>query len=118
MSHKPLDTIGGVGGGPVQLAPDPGRARNIHITVANPTNATHGVFFARSLREISDVNPNGGFPGFALIAVANTVVTSTIGTIAYTSILLQGWIGELWAVSDVSGGILTIEVMDSGFVET
>lgn len=117
MSHKPLDSIGGLGG-PVQLAPDPGRARNIHVTVTNPTAVTHGVFFARSLREISDINPNSSFPGFALVAVPNSVASATIGTIAYTSILLQGWIGELWAVADIGGGIIGIEVMDSGYSET
>lgn len=117
MSNKPLDTIGGVGGGPVRLVTDNGRARNIHVSIANPTAATHGVAFGRSQREITDTMPNGGLPGFVVPAVPNTVANATIGTIAYTNFLLQAWVGELWAITDISGGIIRIDVLDSSSPE-
>ncbi len=112
MSQRSLDAIGGVGGGPVRLAQDPGKARNIHVTVANPTAVTHGVFFGRSQREVVS-QPTFGQSGFAVIAVPNSVAAATIGSVAYTSYVLQAWIGELWAVADIGGGVLSVDVIDS-----
>jgi len=115
MSFRPLDTASGVGGGAVKLAADPKRARNIHVTVLNPTAATHAAFFGRTQRELSDATI--GFAGFAVVAVANNVVTSTVGTIAYTSFILQAWVGELWAAADIANGIISVEIYDSANVE-
>lgn len=112
MSQRALDAIGGVGGGPVKLAADPGKARNIHLTVANTTNATHAVFFGRSRREVSSL-PSLGFSGFAVVAAANTVAIQTVGGVAYTSYILQAWIGELWAVADIGNGVILVDVLDS-----
>lgn len=116
MSQRALDTIGGVSGGPVRLAQDPGKARNIHITVANPTAATHLVSFGRSQREVASA-PTFGLPGFVVVAVANNVVTSTVAGVAYTSYVLQAWIGELWAIADIANGVVTVDIMDSGYPE-
>lgn len=115
MSIKPLDVAGGQTQA-VKIANDPGKARNIHLTVINPTAATHCAFLGRSMREVSQPNPAYGIPGFAVVAVANTVVTSTVAGVAYTSIVLQGWVGELWAVADAPNAI-SIEVLDSGWPE-
>lgn len=113
---RTLDTIGGPQGGPVKLAGDPGKARNIHVTVLNTTAAVHGAWFGRSQRELSQPTPTQiGQMGFAVIAVPNTVVNSTVGGVAYTTYLLQGWIGELWAVADAAG--IAVDVMDSGSPE-
>lgn len=114
---RTVDAIGGNQGGPVKLAADPGKARNIHVTVLNPTAAVHGIWFGRSQRELSEPTPtNIGQCGIAVIAVPNTVVNSTVGTVAYTTFLLQGWIGELWAVADAAG-LVAVDVMDSGSPE-
>jgi hypothetical protein len=115
MSLRTLDTVGGTGGGPVQLAKDPGKARNIHVTVSNPTNATHGVWFGRSRREV-DTTPTFGLAGFFVAAVPNTVANQTIGGVAYTSQILQSWVGELWAVADIAAQI-QVDVFDSGAIE-
>lgn len=115
MAFRPLSTAAGNGGGAVKLAADPRRARNIHVTVLNPTAATHAAFFGRSLRELSDQTI--GIAGFAVVAVANNVVTSTVGTIAYTSFILQGWVGELWAAADIADGIISVEAYDAGSPE-
>jgi|SRR5271157_1391625 len=112
---RTLDVIGGSGGGPVQLAKDPGKGRNIHVTIANPTANVHGAFFGRSRRELMGTPPLG-FTGFAVIALPNSVANSTISGVAYTSIIFQGWLGELWAVADIAA-ILQVEVIDSGAVE-
>ena len=116
MSQKPLDTLGGVGGAAVKIADDPGKARNIHITVLNPTAATHAAFFGRSQREVSAA-PTFGFPGFAIVAAANSVATQTINNVAYTSFILQAWTGELWAIADIGNGIISIDVFDSAYPE-
>lgn len=115
MSMKTLGVVGGTGGGPAKIAADPGRARNIHVTVANPSNATHAAFFGRSRRELEGTPPLGQ-TGFAVVAVANTVATATVNNVAYTSYVLQAWAGELWAVADVDS-ILQVDVMDSAVIE-
>jgi hypothetical protein len=115
MSYRTLDTASGVSGGAIRLADDPGRARNIHVTVLNPTAVTHGAFFGRSRRELT-TNGLIGIAGFAVIAVANTVVTSTLAGVAYTSFILQGWAGELWAAADVSN-VVQVDVFDGGAIE-
>jgi hypothetical protein len=115
MSLKPLDIPGGQTQA-VKIANDPGKARNIHVTVLNPTAATHAAFFGRSMREVSGPPPTLGQAGFAVVAVANNVVTSTIGGVAYTSFILQGWVGELWAVADAAN-VISVDVLDSGWPE-
>lgn len=102
MSYRTLDVASGIGGGAICLLQNPGRARNIHITVLNPTAVTHVVFFAKTRRELTTPGPVG-IAGFAVIAVANNVVTTTVNGVAYTSTILQQWTGELWAASDVAG---------------
>jgi hypothetical protein len=115
MSLRVLDAIGGTGGGPVKLASDMGRARGIHVTVANPTATIHAVFFARSRRELVELPPQGQ-SGFAVVAVPNTVVNSTVGGVAYTSVVFQGYVGELWAVADIAA-VIQIDVLDSAVIE-
>lgn len=114
--NKPLDAIGGVQGGPVRVSMDPGKPRNIHVSFGNPTAATHCAFLARSNREISAPNPTGGFPGFAIPCVANSVATATVGGVAYTNFLLQAWVGELWVAADAPG-VLFMDVQDAGWPE-
>jgi hypothetical protein len=101
MSFRTLDVASGANGGAIKLLDDPKRARNIHVTVTNPTALTHAVFFANSRRELTD-DPINGISGFAIIAIANNVITSTLGSVAFTSFILQGWVGELWAAADVA----------------
>jgi hypothetical protein len=114
---RTLDAIGGNMGGATKLGGDPGKARNIHISILNPTNAAHLVAFGRSQRELAQPAPNGvGFPGFPVVAVPNTVVNQTVGGVAYSNFLMQGWVGELWAVADVSG-IVQVEILDAGWPE-
>lgn len=115
-----LDVASGPNGGARQVARDPGRARNIHVTIQNPTATTHGVFFGRSRRELVVPPPQGGISGFCVPAVPNTVANQTINTIAYTNFLLQGWVGELWAAADYGPGAvapLQVEVYDSAVIE-
>jgi hypothetical protein len=116
MSTRQLDTAGGASGGAVRLTQDPQKARNIHVTVLNPTAAAHAAFFGRSQREVSSPSPAFGNPGFAIVAVPNTVVNQTVGGVSYTSFILLGWVGELWAVCDAANTI-SVEVFDSGWPE-
>lgn len=113
--NRPLDIAAGQNGGAQQLAKDPGRARNINVTVLNPTAATHAAFFARSRREL-DIPPVFGIAGFAIVAVPNTVVNSTVGTVAYTSFVIQGWVGELWGAADAPS-VVSVDVYDSASIE-
>lgn len=99
--RRSLDVASGSNGGAVKLLDDPGRARNIHVTVVNPTAVTHAAFFAQSRRELENVGPNGSIPGICIINVGNTIPDITILTIAYATFILQGWTGELWATSDI-----------------
>jgi hypothetical protein len=116
MSYRTLDVAGGVGGGAICLLQDPKRARNIHVTVANASAATHAAFFARSRRELVE-NPPIGIAGIAVVAVANTVATATINGVAYTTFILQGWTGDLWAASDATGGVVQVDVMEGAASE-
>lgn len=110
MSYRTLDIAAGVSGGVIQLLEDPKRARNIHVTVLNPTAVTHAAFFANSRRELQE-NATFGINGFAIVAVPNTVANATVGTIAYSSFILQGWVGDLWAASDVAG-LIQVDVYE------
>lgn len=120
MSYRTLDTAGGANGGAIILAPDPKRARNIHITILNQDGgaapgSTHAVFFGRSRRELQTPGPFG-IAGFCIpvqgavaghvSAVGTDVVVMQGVNTAVTSFLLQGWTGELWAAADVSGKVL------------
>lgn len=116
MSYRSLDVASGQNGGAICLLQDPKRARNIHVVVLNPTNATHAAFFGRSRRELTTPGPIG-IAGFPVVAVANTVVTQTIAGVSYTVFILQGWTGELWAASDIAAGILLIDVFEAAGVE-
>jgi hypothetical protein len=111
MSYRTLDAVGGIGGGPMQLLQDPKRARNIHVSVANNTAATVAAFLARSRRELS-IAPVFGQAGFPIVGVPNTVANQTVAGIAYTTFILQGWTGELWAVGSVAG--VLIDVYEAG----
>ena len=104
--RRSLDIPAGQNGGAVQLAKDPGRARNIHVTVVNPTAVTHAAFFAHSRRELDSPGPAGNLPGIAVVNVGNTIPDITINAIAYATFILQGWTGELWAASDIPNLIL------------
>lgn len=115
MSYRSLDTASGKDGGAICLLQDPKRARNIHVVVLNGTTATHAVFFARSRRELVVPGPLG-IAGFPVVAVPNTVANQTVGTIAYTSYILQGWTGELWAAADATS-VVQIDVFEAGGVE-
>jgi hypothetical protein len=115
VSYRTLDVASGLNGGAIQLLQDPGRARNINVTVLNPTNATHAAFFGRSRRELAETPPVG-IAGFAIVAVANTVATATIGGVAYTSFILQGWTGELWAAADATG-VVQVDVFEGSGTE-
>jgi hypothetical protein len=118
---RTLGSVGGRGGGPVKLAENPGKARNIHVTIANTTAVAHAAFFGRSRREIDQPPPTGvGFMGYMVPALPNTVPSSpvsiTISGVCYTSEILFGWVGELWAVGDV-GELLAVDIFDSGAPE-
>lgn len=114
---RTLDIPHGNMGGAVKLANDPGRARNIHISVINSTAVTHAAFFGRSRRELEIPSPTGiGQPGFPVIAVPNTVANQTVNNVSYGDYVIQGWVGELWAVAD-TGGILMVDIMDGAEVE-
>jgi hypothetical protein len=113
---RTLSIIGGAGGGPVQLAKDPGKSRNIHVSILNPTAVVHGVWFGRSRRELIQTPTQVGQTGFPVIALPNSVANSTVATVAYTPFILQGWMGELWAVADVDG-IIQVDVLDAGSIE-
>jgi len=89
MSFRTLDQATGQNGGAVKLLENPGRARNIHVTVTNPTANTHIVFFGNSRRELTD-DPIFGISGFAVVAIANNEVTATVIAVAYSSFILQG----------------------------
>lgn len=115
MSYRSLDVASGPNGGAICLLQDPKRARNIHVAILNGTAAAHAVFFGRSRRELVVPGPVG-IAGFAIVAVPNTVVNQTIGTVAYTNYILQGWTGELWAASDATG-VLQIDVFEAGGIE-
>jgi len=124
MSLRTLDTASGANGGAIQLAQDPGRARNIHVTGVNidATNA-HAVFFGRNRRELAEPSPTGrGIPGFALPIPSTGVSTfqpgmGVVGGVSYASYILQGWVGELWAAADVTGGVVQVDVFDAGSAE-
>lgn len=118
MSYRTLDAVGGTGGGPIMLLADPKRARNIHVSISNDTAAPVAVFFGRSRRELSEP-PTRGQPGFPVIGVPNTVVNQTIAGVAYTTFLLQGWTGELWAVglSAVIPANVQVDVFEAGGTE-
>lgn len=113
---RTLGAIGGTGGGPVKLASDIGRARGIHVSVLNPTAATHAAFFARSRRELVPAPTGVGQSGLAIVAVPNTVANATVGGVAYTTFVFQGYVGELWAVADVEA-VIAVDVLDSGSIE-
>jgi hypothetical protein len=113
--NRSLDIASGQNGGAQQLAKDPGRARNINVTVLNPTAAVHAAFFGRNRRELTSP-PVAGIGGFAVVAVPNTVVNQTIGGVAYTSFVIQGWSGELWVAADAPN-VISVEVMDSASAE-
>jgi hypothetical protein len=115
MSYRTLDVAAGQNGGAIQLLQDPKRARNVHVTISNATAAVHAVFFGRSRRELQSPPPNG-IAGFPVIAVPNTVVNQTIGGVAYSTYILQGWTGELWAASDATG-VVQIDIMEGASVE-
>lgn len=116
MSERTVDIASGINGGAVKLLDDPKRARNIHVVVVNPTAATHGVFFGRSRRELASP-PVVGIKGYPVIAVPNTVANQTIGTVAYTTAILQGWTGELWVAADASGTGMIVDVMEGAAPE-
>lgn len=115
MSYRSLDTASGVSGGAIKLASDPGRARNIHVSVANATNATHAAFFGRSRRELA-TPPPFGIAGFPVTAVPNTVANQTIAGVAYTVFLLQGWTGELWAAADAAS-VVQVDIIEGSQLE-
>jgi hypothetical protein len=104
--RRSLDVASGANGGAVKLLDDPGRARNIQVTVINPTNVTHAAFFGQSRRDLDTVGPAGSIAGIAVANVGNAVADITINGIAYQTSVLQGWTGELWAVSDTPNLIL------------
>lgn len=112
MSYRSLDIASGQNGGAIKLLDDPKRARNIHVTVLNATNATHAAFFGHSRRELATPGPIG-IPGFAITAAPNTVANQTIGNVSYTSFLLQGWTGELWAAADAAS-VVQVDVFEGG----
>jgi hypothetical protein len=111
MSYRTLDVASGSNGGAICLLQDPGKPRNVHITVLNNTAQTHAAFFARSRRELAETPPIG-IAGFAVVALPNSVANATVSGVAYTSTLLLGWIGELWAASDILG--IQVDVFESG----
>src|SRR5215831_2239971 len=116
MSQKTLDLASGNNGGAVRISPDPKRARNIHISIANPTNATHVALFGRSRRELVQP-PVTGFADNVFPALPITVPNQPVSGVAYTTALLQLWTGELWAAADIAN-LITIEVMDAAEIET
>lgn len=119
---RAIDKPGGLAG-PVKLLDDPGKARNIHITVANSSGITRALFVANSRRELLDTSATVQ-SGFALIAPENTIPSAYgFGTIpgpplpavAYASYILQAWRGELWAAADTPGaGVLYASVFEGG----
>jgi hypothetical protein len=115
MSYRSLDVASGANGGAIQLLQDPQKARNIHVTVLNATAATHAVFFGRSRRELVIPGPLG-IAGFAVVAVPNTIANATVGGVAYTSYILLGWTGELWAAADAAG-VVQVDAFEAGGVE-
>ena len=120
---RTLDVASGPNGGAIQLAKDPGRARNIHVTGINIDGAVaHAVFFGRSRRELI-ANPLKGVSGFALPIPSTAVSTfqpgmGVVGGVSYASYILQGWVGELWAASDAGGGVVQVDIFDSWSIET
>jgi hypothetical protein len=116
MSMKPLDVVGGANGGPVRITTNPQRKRHVHITVSNPTNATHAAFFGRSRRELSGTDAIVQ-SGFAIVCPPNTVANQTVNGVSYQSFVLEDWTGELWAVADIGGGIIKVEVIDGASEE-
>lgn len=117
MSYRTLEPASGKDGGAICLLQNPGKARNIHVTVLNSTAVTHAAFFGRSRRELTTSGPQG-IAGFAVVAVPNTVANATVTVggiaVAYTSFILQGWTGELWAASDASGNAVQVDVFEAG----
>jgi hypothetical protein len=105
-----LDVAAGSNGGAMKLLDDPKRARNIQITVINPTNTPHAAFFANQRRELDNPGAAGHIPGIAVVNPGNTVASITIATIAYFTTVLQGWTGELWAAADASN--VTVEYQE------
>lgn len=115
MSYRTLAAAGGASGGAVLLLQDPKRSRNIHVAVLNSSTATHAAFFGRSRRELQTPGPTG-IAGFPVIAVPNTVANQTIGGVAYSVFILQGWTGELWAAADADG-VVQVDVFEGAGVE-
>jgi hypothetical protein len=130
MSLRFLDVASGPNGGAIQLSPDPGRARNIHVTLFNiDTAVPHAAFFGRSRRELVTAGATGLPSGFCIPVPPAAAATpyapgqanlTTLGpqpNTAVLSFLLQGWVGQLWAAADVTGKIY-VDVFDSGVNES
>jgi hypothetical protein len=130
MSLRMLDVPSGPNGGAVQLSPDPGRARNIHVTLFNiDTAAAHAAFFGRSRRELVTSGATGLPSGFCIPVPPAAAATpyapgqanlTTLGpqpNTAVVSFLLQGWCGPLWAAAEKTG-LLYVDVFDSGVIES
>jgi hypothetical protein len=120
MSYRTLDIASGANGGAIKLANDPGRARNIHITVLNPTANAHAAFFGRSRRELTTPGPVG-IAGFALPVPSNASTVfapgqGVVGGVSYISFLLQGWTGELWAAADVTA-LIQVDIFEGSTPE-
>jgi uncharacterized membrane protein len=129
MSYRMLDTASGANGGAIKLLDDPGRARNIHVTVLNQDSAAapggnHAAFFARSRRELTTAGPFG-IPGFCIPVPTSASTTTAPGqavvvmggvNTSVVSFLLQGWTGELWAAADATLKIL-VDVMEGAAPE-
>lgn len=115
MSYRSIDAASGISGGAICLATDPGRPRNIHVTILNNTASPHVAFFGRSRRELATPGPIG-IAGLAIVAAPTTVVNQTVNGVAYSSAVLFGWVGELWCAAD-SPNTLQVDVFESGSVE-
>jgi hypothetical protein len=135
MSQRTLDIATGQFGGVQQLCRTSRQPRSIHVTVYNlDTTAAHAAFFGRSRRELGQgpsniqlgfcvgvspaVAPAAG-NGVNFDAGAGVIVETGIqgpALVAFTSMVFQGWAGELWAVADATGKVI-VDVFDSAVTE-